>query len=40
MMALPITVGKPISYTDLDESKTDKEWAEEIKKISYSLTNR
>ncbi len=35
-----ITVGKPISYADLDDKKTDKEWAEEIKKISYSLTKR
>lgn len=32
-----ITVGKPIPYTTLDDSKSDKEWAEEIKQQSYSL---
>jgi hypothetical protein len=26
-----ITIGKPISYTTLDKSKTDLEWAAEIK---------
>lgn len=31
--------GKPISYKDLTNDKTDAEWAEEIKKITYSLPN-
>lgn len=34
-----ITIGKPISYTQLDNSKSDKEWANEIKEISYKLTS-
>ncbi|MCQ2959214.1 MAG: 1-acyl-sn-glycerol-3-phosphate acyltransferase [Bacteroidales bacterium] len=36
---MSIYFGKPISYKTLSEEKTDKEWAEEIKKISYSLPN-
>lgn len=32
-----ITFGKPISYTRLDNSRTHKEWAETIKKLTYSL---
>jgi len=32
-----ITIGKPINYTVFDKSKTDKEWAQEVKKIVYSL---
>jgi len=32
-----IYFGKPIPYTTFDKSKTAKEWAQEIKKITYSL---
>jgi len=32
-----ICVGKPVSYTYFDGSKTEKEWAEEIKRIVYNL---
>ncbi len=32
--------GKPISYKDLTSEKTDKEWAEEIKKIAYLLPTK
>lgn len=31
--------GKPISFESLTNEKTDKEWAEEIKGITYSLPN-
>lgn len=31
--------GKPISFESLTNEKTDKEWAEEIKGIAYSLPN-
>lgn len=34
-----ITFGKPISYTLFDSSKTNLEWAQEIKRITYSLAN-
>lgn len=32
-----ICVGKPISYTYFDGSKSEKEWAEEIKRMVYDL---
>ena len=32
-----ITFGKPISIDSLDKSKTDAEWAQEIRKKVYSL---
>jgi len=32
-----ITVGEPISYKTFDKSKTDLEWAAEVKQIVYSL---
>ena len=32
-----ITVGDRIPYTTFDSSRTDKEWAEAVKQISYSL---
>lgn len=32
-----ITFGKPIPWSSLDTSKTQKQWAEEIKKTVYSL---
>lgn len=31
------TIGKPISYKIFDKSKTDLEWAAEVKKVVYSL---
>ena len=33
-----ITIGKPIPYTTFDKSKTDKEWAAEIKDIVEGLS--
>ncbi len=33
------TVGKPISWEQLDKSKTHAEWAEAIKKLVYSLND-
>jgi hypothetical protein len=33
-----ITIGKPISYTTLDKSKTDLEWAAEIKNKVENLS--
>ena len=33
-----ITIGTPISYTSLDKSKTDTEWAEEIKNTVKKLS--
>ncbi len=32
-----ICVGKPISYTYFDSSKSEKEWAEQVKQIVYNL---
>ena len=32
-----VTVGKPISWSDLDKSKSRAEWAEELKKTVYKL---
>lgn len=32
-----VTIGKPVSYSTLDKSKTHSEWAEEIKGIVYRL---
>jgi len=32
-----ITIGKPIPISSLDRSKTDKEWAQEIRKHVYEL---
>lgn len=32
-----IHVGKPISYEYFDKSKTESEWAEEVKKVVYQL---
>ena len=32
-----ITIGKPIAISSLDKSKTDHEWAQEIKKHVYEL---
>ncbi|MDX2359665.1 MAG: glycerol acyltransferase [Crocinitomicaceae bacterium] len=32
-----ITVGKPISYKMFDKSKSDNEWANEVKRIVYGL---
>ncbi len=32
-----LTFGKPISHETFDKSKTHKEWAEEVRKILYSL---
>lgn len=32
-----ITIGKPIPISSLDKSKTDKEWAQEIRKHVYEL---
>lgn len=32
-----ITIGEPINHTVFDKSKTDKEWAEEVKQIVYQL---
>ncbi len=34
-----VIIGKPISYQSLTNEKSDREWAEEIKKISYRLTS-
>ncbi|MGQ8336397.1 1-acyl-sn-glycerol-3-phosphate acyltransferase [Sunxiuqinia sp. A32] len=35
-----ITFGKPISYKKLDKSKTQKEWADEVRKILYALPEK
>lgn len=35
-----ITFGKPISYKHFDKSKTPKKWAEEVRKIVYSLPEK
>lgn len=32
-----ICIGKPISYTYFDNSKSEKEWAEEVKRIVYNI---
>lgn len=32
-----VHIGKPISYEYFDDSKTDKYWAEEVKKIVYNI---
>ncbi|WP_092175053.1 1-acyl-sn-glycerol-3-phosphate acyltransferase [Cyclobacterium xiamenense] len=32
-----VHIGKPISYKYFDDSKTDKYWAEEVKKIVYNI---
>lgn len=32
-----IRIGKPISYSYFDSSKSEKEWAEEVKKIVYNI---
>ncbi|MFC3199413.1 1-acyl-sn-glycerol-3-phosphate acyltransferase [Parapedobacter deserti] len=32
-----ICIGKPISYTYFDSSKSEKDWAEDIKRIVYGL---
>ncbi len=32
-----VHIGKPISYQYFDRSKSEKEWAEEVKKIVYQL---
>ena len=32
-----VTFGKPISIASLDKSKSDQEWAQEIRKIAYEL---
>lgn len=32
-----VHIGKPISYKYFDASKTDKYWAEEVKKIVYNI---
>lgn len=37
---LPIYFGKPIQVSDLDNSKSDKEIAAEIKNIAYNLTKK
>ena len=37
---LPIYFGRPILTQNLDKSKTDKEWAQEIKNITYNLPNK
>ncbi|HIP35787.1 MAG TPA: glycerol acyltransferase [Crocinitomix sp.] len=31
--------GKPIKYTKFDKSKSDKDWAEEVKKMTYKQIN-
>ncbi len=35
-----VTFGKPISYKTFDKSKTHKEWAEDVRKILYSLPEK
>lgn len=32
-----INIGKPISYSHFDKSKSESEWAEEVKNIVYSM---
>lgn len=39
-VTLPIYFGKPISPETFDKSKTDKQWAEEIKNITYNLPKK
>lgn len=34
-----LTFGKPIPYTTFDNSKTPKEWADEVRRILYSLSD-
>ena len=33
-----IRVGNPIAYTELDNSRTERQWAAEIKKQVYELS--
>lgn len=35
-----ITFGKPIPYTHFDNSKTQEQWAEEVRKMVYKLPNK
>ncbi len=34
---IPVVYGKPISYTDFDNSKSHLDWAQEVKKTVYGL---
>lgn len=34
-----ITIGKPINYTTFDSSKSDQEWANEVKNMVYKLND-
>lgn len=38
--SVSIYFGKPISYQSLTNDKSDTEWADEIKQIAYSLSNK
>ncbi len=35
-----VTIGNPIPWSHFDESKTNLEWAKEVKKIVYNLSNK
>lgn len=35
-----IHIGKPISYKYFDQSKTETEWAEEVKKVVYQMAEK
>src|SRR5690606_12962093 len=35
-----IRIGTPIAYTELDSSRTERQWAAEIKRRVYALTGR
>jgi len=37
---ISVTFGKPISYTYFSEAKKDKEWAQELKQITYALAKQ
>lgn len=34
-----VTIGEPIPYTTFDGSKTDLQWAEEVKQVVYNMAN-
>ena len=33
-----IVIGKKISYTHFDQSKGEKKWAEEVKRVVYGMS--
>ena len=35
-----IVIGEPIAYSSFDNSKSDREWADVVKKRSYELSGK